>query len=88
MGEPQLNIKDADVTAMVRELTALTGESQTEAVRKALLERLEKYRQAEPVSANEMSKGLKELARQGEANKLPGATSDHSFLYDKDGAPV
>ncbi|MDP2411375.1 MAG: type II toxin-antitoxin system VapB family antitoxin [Pseudolabrys sp.] len=44
MGEPQLNIKDADVTAMVRELTALTGESQTEAVRKALQERLDRTR--------------------------------------------
>jgi hypothetical protein len=49
MGAPQLNIKDAAITAMVRELAELTGESRTEAVRKAVQQRLqrEKDRQAE-----------------------------------------
>jgi antitoxin VapB len=42
MGTPQLNIKDAEATRLVRELAELTGESQTEAVRKALRERLER----------------------------------------------
>jgi hypothetical protein len=42
MGSPQLNIKDAEATRLVRELTKLTGESQTEAVRKALRERLQR----------------------------------------------
>jgi len=42
MGTPQLNIKDAEATRLVRELVELTGESQTEAVRKALRERLER----------------------------------------------
>jgi antitoxin VapB len=42
MGGPQLNIKDAEATRLVRELTELTGESQTEAVRKALRERLQR----------------------------------------------
>lgn len=40
MGAPQLNIKDAETTAMVRELAELTGETQTEVVRKAVQERL------------------------------------------------
>lgn len=40
MGTPQLNIKNAEATRLVRELTELTGETQTEAVRKALHERL------------------------------------------------
>jgi len=40
MGTPQLNIKDAEATRLARELADLTGESQTEAVRKALRERL------------------------------------------------
>jgi hypothetical protein len=44
MGTPQLNIKDAEATRLVRELTELTGETQTEAVRKALRERLERER--------------------------------------------
>ena len=42
MGTPQLNIKDAETTSLVRELAELTGETQTEVVRKALRERLER----------------------------------------------
>ena len=42
MGNPQLNIKDAEATRLVRELAELTGETQTEAVRKALRERLQR----------------------------------------------
>jgi antitoxin VapB len=42
MGTPQLNIKDAETTRLVRELAALTGETQTEVVRKALRERLQR----------------------------------------------
>jgi antitoxin VapB len=42
MSTPQLNIKDAEATRLVRELTDLTGETQTQAVRTALRERLER----------------------------------------------
>ncbi len=42
MGTPQLNIKDAEATRLARELAELTGESQTEAVRRALAERLDR----------------------------------------------
>jgi len=49
MGTPQLNIKDSEATRLARELAKLTGESQTEAVRKALRERLEREK-AERVS--------------------------------------
>lgn len=42
MGTPQLNIKDAEATRLARELAELTGESQTEAVRKALRDRLDR----------------------------------------------
>jgi antitoxin VapB len=42
MGAPQLNIKDAEATRLARELAELTGESQTEAVRTALRERLQR----------------------------------------------
>jgi antitoxin VapB len=42
MGTPQLNIKDAEATRLARELAELTGESQTEAVRTALRERLDR----------------------------------------------
>ena len=42
MGAPQLNIKDTETTRLVRELVELTGETQTEVVRKALRERLQR----------------------------------------------
>ena len=42
MGTPQLNIKDAEATRLARELAELTGETQTEAVRRSLAERLER----------------------------------------------
>ena len=42
MGALQLNIKDAETTRLVRELAELTGETQTEAIRKAVRERLQR----------------------------------------------
>ena len=42
MGTPQLNIKDAEASRLAHELAELTGESKTEAVRKALRDRLER----------------------------------------------
>jgi antitoxin VapB len=42
MTTPQLNIKDAETTQLVRELVQMTGETQTQAVRTALRERLER----------------------------------------------
>jgi antitoxin VapB len=42
MGAPQLNIKDAETTRMVRELAELTGETQTQVVRKSVEQRLQR----------------------------------------------
>jgi hypothetical protein len=88
MGTPQLNIKDAETTAMVRELTSLTGESQTEAVRQAVKERLERHRRQDVAAAEEIYSRLAKVSRDGAANKRPGASSDHGFLYDEQGAPI
>jgi antitoxin VapB len=88
MGTPQLNIKDAETTAMVKELAALTGESQTEAVRKAVKERLEREQQQKRRDPEEIERRLRALASRVSAMKKPGATSDHSFLYDEYGAPI
>ena len=47
-----LNIKNSEVEALISEVVALTGESKTEAVRRALLERRAKLIQvAEPKAA-------------------------------------
>jgi antitoxin VapB len=98
MGTPQLNIKDAEATRLVRELTELTGESQTEAVRKALRERLEREkaeRTAKTVRSEEearreferiwpeIQKIQEEVRRLGLVENM--LTDDD--LYDENGLP-
>jgi antitoxin VapB len=98
MGTPQLNIKDAEATRLARELAELTGETQTEAVRKALRERLdrekaererldartaeEKRREFEKVWA-EIQKIQKRVRRRGLTRNM--LTDDD--LYDENGLP-
>ena len=98
MGTPQLNIKDAETTRLVRELAKMTGETQTEAVRKALRERLErekaeralrdartaeeKRREFERVWAK-IKKIQEDVRRHGLAENM--LTDDD--LYDKSGLP-
>ncbi len=98
MGTPQLNIKDAEATRLARELAELTGKSQTEAVRKALRERLErekaeresldarsaeeKRREFERVWA-EVQKIQESVRRRGLAKNM--LTDDD--LYDERGLP-
>jgi antitoxin VapB len=98
MGTPQLNIKDAEATRLARELADLTGESQTEAVRKALRERLkrekaeraardtrtaeQKRREFERMWAK-IQKIQKEVRRLGLVENM--LTDDD--LYDENGLP-
>lgn len=98
MGTPQLNIKDAETTRLVRELVELTGETQTEAVRQALRQRLdrekaereahairtaeEKRREFEKVWAK-IQKIQKNVRRRGLAANM--LTDDD--LYDEKGLP-
>jgi hypothetical protein len=98
MATPQLNIKDAETTRLVRELAKMTGETQTEAVRKALRERLErekaeralrdartaeeKRREFERVWAK-IKKIQEDVRRHGLAENM--LTDDD--LYDKSGLP-
>jgi antitoxin VapB len=98
MGAPQLNIKDAEATRLARELAELTGESQTEAVRKALQQRLkrekaereslavrtakDKRREFEKVWAK-IQKIQEEVRRLGLADNM---LADHD-LYNESGLP-
>lgn len=98
MGTPQLNIKDTEATRLVRELAELTGETQTEAVRKALRERLDREKaernQAAAYTAEEKRREFDRVWRKiqkiqakirqtGFADKT---ITDHD-LYDEDGLP-
>jgi antitoxin VapB len=98
MGTPQLNIKDAETTRLSRELAEMTGETQTEAVRKALRERLEREK-AERASRDartadekrrefervwtKIKKIQEDVRRRGLAENM--LTDDD--LYDENGLP-
>ena len=98
MGAPQLNIKDVEATRLARELAELTGETQTEAVRTALRERLEREkaeRESHAVRTAEekrrefervwpkIQKIQEEVRRLGLAENM--LTDDD--LYDENGLP-
>ena len=94
MGTPQLNIKDAETTRMVRELAELTGETQTEVVRKAVQERLAKAKADAEVEERrgklDYERTLAEIRRiQEEVRKhmKPGDFLTDDDLYDERGLP-
>jgi hypothetical protein len=92
MGAPQLNIKDAAITQMVKELAEMTGESQTEVVRKAVQQRLDHERNLrELASVRSEDQQIAELraylARCREEMK-PYSASDNDYMYDEFGAPI
>jgi antitoxin VapB len=98
MGTPQLNIKDAEATRLARELAELTGESQTEVVRTALRQRLEREKDERGSQANrnaeearrefermwpKIQKIQERIRRLGLAEGMP--TDDD--MYDENGLP-
>lgn len=98
MGTPQLNIKDAETTRLVRELAELTGESQTEAVRTALRERLQREKAEREVrSSDRADEARREFERvwpkiqkiQAEVRKhmKPSDFLTDDDLYDEWGLP-
>ena len=76
-----LNIKSAETDRLARELAALTGESITEAVTRALEQRLDQERRERDVVRRERLKSLMEEIRQRTA-KLPvlDSRSDDEIL--------
>ncbi|MGE3932887.1 MAG: type II toxin-antitoxin system VapB family antitoxin [Rhodospirillaceae bacterium] len=82
-----LNIKDERTHAMVRELAATTGESQTEAVRIAVQERLARLR-AQRKGGRRLAERLNEIALH--CASLPrrnDLTDDEILGYDERGLP-
>jgi hypothetical protein len=94
----QLNIKDAEIARLIRELTGLTGETQREAVRVALRERLQRARMERKIQSTwtaedarreferiwpEIQKIQKKVRRLGLAENM--LTDDD--LYDENGLP-
>jgi antitoxin VapB len=82
-----LSIKDRETDELARRLADETGETLTEAVRKALQERLE--REQRSGRERELSERLIEIGRRCAAQmKEPFHSSDHAELfYDETGLP-
>ncbi len=83
----QLNIKDDALIAEAKALAELLGTSTTAALREAVRERLERERAERKAADDRFVEELLAIGREVRASLPPGATSDHSDLYDKDGLP-
>jgi antitoxin VapB len=84
----QLNIKDEALIAEAKALAELLGTSTTEAIRRAVRERLDREQLGREEAKRRRFERIMQIAH--EASKLvpPGVTSDHSDLYDEHGAPL
>ena len=80
-----LNIKDDDTHNRARELARLAGETMTEAVNKAIVERLERLRRKRNKAA--LAQRLLEIG--AECAQLPvlDKRSPNEMLYDNRGLP-
>ncbi len=82
-----LNIKDAETDRLARQLAAATGESITEATRRAIEERLTRVKVAQDSPA--IKEGLLELMARGrQAKRLDDRTDDEILGYDHHGLPT
>jgi antitoxin VapB len=82
-----LSLKDEETDSLAREVARLTGESLTEAVRRALAERLVRERRKRGEAAGLASR-LDALALEGAAlPDLDGRGADEIIGYDEHGLP-
>ncbi|MCB1986254.1 MAG: type II toxin-antitoxin system VapB family antitoxin [Burkholderiales bacterium] len=81
-----LNIRNSETEHLANELSQLTGETKTEAVRKALSMRLQLLKQQKETEG--LAEELNEIAKH--CAKLPvlDKRSEDEILYDKNGLPL
>lgn len=81
-----LNIRNSETEHLANELSQLTGETKTEAVRKALSMRLQLLKQQKETEG--LAEALNEIAKH--CAKLPvlDKRSEDEILYDKNGLPL
>lgn len=76
-----INIKDEDVHQQVKQIAGITGETQAEAVRVAVAERLSRLRRTD------RKRRLLQISRESAALIPAGAVLDDRDLYDDRGLP-
>jgi hypothetical protein len=86
----QLNIRDDDAYRLAHTIADQTGCSVTEVVRAALRQYGEKLPKVDEMTPAQRATylALRELSRETARRKKPGATSDHSDMYDEFGLPI
>jgi hypothetical protein len=85
----QLNIRSDEAYEIAHRAAKKSGKTITEVVTQALRETHGPVaREVPPEEAAETFRVLMELAREGRRRKKPGATSDHSDMYDEFGLPA
>ena len=82
-----LNIKDPETDRLARELAAATGESITEAARRAIEERLSRVR-ARQHAAQDMSSLYDIIERARSMPTLDDRSADEILGFDEDGLPA
>jgi antitoxin VapB len=80
-----LNIKNEDTHRRARELARLVGEPMTQAVDRAITERLERVRKAR--NRGPLAKRLLEIGRQCARLPVLDERSPEEMLYDEKGLP-
>ena len=80
-----LNIKDSETDRLARELAKVTGETITEALKKALVERLERTRPRRLSRLEELNQIALRCAALPDVDKR---SPDEILGYDKDGLPT
>jgi antitoxin VapB len=81
----QLNIKSEDAYRLASRLAALTGESLTSVVTKALRAELERQERQRDIQAR--VDHVMEIAKEIRAHMREPVSSDTSWMYDEDGLP-
>ncbi|MEO1016752.1 MAG: type II toxin-antitoxin system VapB family antitoxin [Pseudomonadota bacterium] len=84
---PQLNIKNEETYALARELSRITGESMTQAINRAVRERIDRLRHFARTDRQGMAQELLAIGR--ECSTLPNLDDRHpdEILYDEQGMP-
>jgi antitoxin VapB len=80
-----LNIRNHETEKLAADLAALTGETQTEAVTKALRDRLERVKRRR--SKRRLADRLDEIAKHCASLPILDRRSPENMLYDEQGFP-
>ena len=83
----QLNIKDEQLVADAKALAELLGTSTTDAVRRAVQEKLARERIGRDEEERRRYEAIMAVAERASKLFPPGTSSDHSDLYDENGLP-